>query len=72
MKTWKNWFAWYPVAFGPHIKWLVTIQRYYNAEEKAWYYRRVPWAECAVPRVRKEQDIDWVARVKILLARPSK
>ncbi len=58
MKAWKNWFAWYPVAFGPHIVWLSTIQRYYSAEEKAWYYRRTPTV--GVTRVRREQDIDWV------------
>lgn len=27
MKNWVNWFAWYPVAFGPHIIWLKTIQK---------------------------------------------
>lgn len=67
MKTWKNWFAWHPVAFGPHIKWLTTIQRYYSAEEKSWYYRIVPTV--GVTRVRREEDIDWVEVVKKLLAR---
>jgi len=29
MNEFKNWFAWYPVAYGPHISWLKTIQHRY-------------------------------------------
>ncbi len=66
MKTWKNWFAWYPVAFGPHIMWFATVQRYYNTTERAWYYRIVPTAECVVPHVRKSQPV--IAAFKRALA----
>jgi len=29
-----------PVAFGPHIAWLKTVERRWNAAEQSWYYRR--------------------------------
>lgn len=40
---WHRWFAWYPVAFGPHIVWLKTIQRkrYHSFDNTSWWvYRR--------------------------------
>jgi hypothetical protein len=49
----EQWFAWYPVAFGPHIRWMCTVQRRWNPTEKSWYYRRDrPWPTVNVVRVQ--------------------
>jgi len=40
MREFHKWFAWYPVAYGPYIKWLCFIERAWDAEQQAWYYRR--------------------------------
>jgi hypothetical protein len=50
---WNNWFAWHPVAFGPHIAWFSTIQRRYNNDQNCWYYRRLPTVDCTVSRIHK-------------------
>lgn len=47
----RNWFAWYPVAYGPYLAWCKTVQRRWDPVTKAWYYRRVPKGN--VPRVYK-------------------
>ena len=52
MKQWNNWFAWYPIGFGPNIAWLCTVQRHYNNEEKCWYYRW-PLVNGSVTRIHK-------------------
>ena len=39
---WRDYFTWFPKAFGPHIVWLKTIQRQWNPREGCWYYRIKP------------------------------
>jgi hypothetical protein len=41
-QMWQKWFAWYPVAFGPYIVWMKTVQRKQVIMEgrKYWFYRR--------------------------------
>jgi len=43
-RYWNTWFAWYPVAFGPHIAWFKVIQRKWidssGADKGYWLYRR--------------------------------
>lgn len=55
MNEFNNWFAWYPVAYGPHISWLKTIQRRYDSKQKAWFYRRIPSPALVVPRIYKQK-----------------
>lgn len=42
---WHKWFAWYPMAFGPHIVWLKVIQRRLVQDYRGdyWVYRRNKW-----------------------------
>jgi hypothetical protein len=40
-----RWFAWYPVAFGPHIAWLSKIERRWHSIDQCWYFRRIPRAK---------------------------
>jgi len=37
---WQIWFAWYPVAFGPHIAWMKYVQRRRDLDDGSWIYRR--------------------------------
>lgn len=41
---WETWFAWRPIAVGPHIAWLKTIQRKWirtpGADRGYYIYRR--------------------------------
>lgn len=44
LREWHTWFAWYPIAFGPFIRFLWPIQRKWialpGADRGYYVYRR--------------------------------